>query len=262
MNTGDSSFFDPLAALVSTEVQRRAAQRVQDVFTGVLRLTVEGASEAASRTALSEVEERCHHWCLAASETEMEPQVVRRALLISGLDQWGLAYSQAFGLTAFPALSSLVGALRQRLDERGDACFQRFFLQMETEEAAAIDFKVELRRGVHLALWHAMAAAEHEDQAAIVVSALGSLMLALEQRLPTFGWRLVADALAHIQIGWMELEKASPWVEGQTRALFEALRHALPAERYQTILAHSGQAVVAWQRSRRVDVGAETAAGS
>ena len=40
-----------------------------------------------------------------------------------------------------------------------------------------------------------------------------------------------------------------------TQQLLAALRHALPEERYQTILAHSGQAVVAWQQARRQRAG-------
>ena len=40
------------------------------------------------------------------------------------------------------------------------------------------------------------------------------------------------------------------WVDG-SEAEDAALKQALPQERYQAILAHSGQAVVAWQQARR-----------
>ena len=39
--------------------------------------------------------------------------------------------------------------------------------------------------------------------------------------------------------------------EEGTRQLFAALRQSLPPERYQAILALSGQAVLAWQQARR-----------
>jgi len=40
-----------------------------------------------------------------------------------------------------------------------------------------------------------------------------------------------------------------------TQQLFESLRQALPKERYQAILAHSGQVVLAWQQARRANAG-------
>jgi hypothetical protein len=33
--------------------------------------------------------------------------------------------------------------------------------------------------------------------------------------------------------------------------LFEALRHAMPAERYQGIQRHAGLVVIAWQQAQR-----------
>jgi hypothetical protein len=177
---------------------------------------------------------------------------LRLALLISGLDQWGLAYTQAFKLEAIHPLTALIGGLRTRLDAREDTLFQTYFEQIASVEADAIDFKVELRRAIHLALWHAMAACETAEQVAGIVQPLGSLMVALDQQMPQLGWRLLADALANIQIALLSgTAPASTRVEEGTQQLFASLRHALPAERYQAILAYSGQAVVGWQQSRQ-----------
>ena len=66
------------------------------------------------------------------------------------------------------------------------------------------------------------------------------------------GWRLLADALASIQIRLLSDEKpAGALAEEATRQLFAALRQALPPQRYQALLALSGQAVRAWQQARR-----------
>ena len=63
---------------------------------------------------VGQLEQQCRNWCQAGSSPEA--RAARMALLISGLDQWGLAYSQAFSLTAIPALSALIGTLRNGLD--------------------------------------------------------------------------------------------------------------------------------------------------
>ena len=97
-----------------------------------------------------------------------------------------------------------------------------------------------------------MAACESAEQVEAIVHTLGSLMIALDQKMPELGWRLVADALAHIQIGLLSGQApASPLAQEGTQQLFASLRHALPDARYQAILAHSGQAVVAWQQAAR-----------
>jgi hypothetical protein len=220
----------------------------QDIFAGVFRqaLAADGAPDVGM---LGEVAAHCYDWCQQAADDEA--RALRLALLISGLDQWGLAYTQTFGLTAIHPLTALIGGLRTRLDARADNRFQKYFEQIDSVESAAIDFKVELRRSIHLALWHAMAAGESAEQVAAVVQSLGSLMLALDKRMPELGWRLVADALASFQISLLADAAAGVQAQEGTQQLFAALRHALPAERYQTILAHSGQAVVSWQQARR-----------
>lgn len=248
MSSDARPIVDALAALAGSETQRTAARMAQEIFVGTFRQAV-AADPAGTGRGMAEVETRCHNWCLAGENDDA--RAVRLALLISGLDQWGLAYSQAFELSAIPALSALIGALRARLDPRADARFQWFYAQIDEIEADAIDFKVELRRNLHLALWHAMAACTTDSEAESIAQPLGSMLLALDARMPELGWRLIADALANIQICLLDDITASPVAQAGTRQLFESLRRALPQQRYQSILAHSAQVVLAWQQSRR-----------
>jgi hypothetical protein len=243
---------DQLAPLASAETQRLAARMAQDVFAGAFRqsATVDAAPDVG---VLGEVAAHCSDWCRAASSDEA--RALRLALLISGLDQWGLAYTQAFNLDAIHALTALIGGLRTRLDARADTLFQQYFEQIVEVESDAIDFKVDLRRGIHLALWHAMVACETTEQVQGIVVPLGSMMVALNEQMPELGWRLLADALANIQIALLsDLAPKSPLAQEGTQQLFVSLRHALPQERYQAILAHAGQAVVAWQQASRHSV--------
>lgn len=220
----------------------------QEVFAIAFRQAV-APDPAETGKAMAELEARCHNWCRAGDSDDA--RALRLALLITGLDQWGLAYSQAFALSAIPALSALIGALRTRLDTQADAHFQWFYNQIGEIETDAIDFKVELRRAIHLALWHAMAACETDAEAKRIVQALGSMLLVLNQRMPRLGWRLIADALASIQVSLLNDPAASTVAQEGTQQLFESLRHALPQEAYRTILAHSAQVVLAWQQTRR-----------
>ncbi len=240
---------DQLAATANADTQRLAARMAQDVFAGVFRQAVL-ADAAQGEAVLAEVTARCFNWCQAGGD---EPScALRLALLISGLDQWGLAYTQAFKLNAIPELSALIGALRNRLDARGDARFQQYFRQIDEVESDAIDFKVELRRSIHLALWHAMAACETAEQVKNIVQPLGSMMVVLTQQMPELGWRLLADALANIQICLLsDTAPARPQAQEGTQQLFASLRHALAQDCYQNILAHSGQVVIAWQQASR-----------
>lgn len=248
MSTPASLPVDSLAVPVNAECQRLAARMAQDIFAGIFR---QAASEDAGKlgSRLVEVEQQCVNWCQAGDNPDA--RAIRLALLISGLDQWGLAYSQAFNLTAIPALSALIGSLRNRLDPQADTRFQWYFSQIDQIEGDAIDFKVELRRSIHLALWHAMGACKTNEQARGILQALGSMMLGLNQRMPQFGWRLLADALANIQIALLNDSTATDVAQQSTQQLFEALRNALPAERYREILAYSGQVVLAWQQAKR-----------
>ena len=244
---------DQLAATANADTQRLAARMAQDVFAGVFRQAVL-ADAAQGEAVLAEVAARCFNWCQAGGD---EPScALRLALLISGLDQWGLAYTQAFKLNAIPELSALIGALRNRLDARSDARFQQYFRQIDEVESDAIDFKVELRRSIHLALWHAMAACETAEQVKNIVQPLGSMMVVLTQQMPELGWRLLADALANIQICLLsDTAPATPQAQEGTQQLFASLRHALAQDCYQNILAHSGQVVIAWQQASRSSAG-------
>lgn len=240
---------DQLAGLVSPDAQRTAARMAQDAFAGIFRLSLAN-DPARLGTAMAELEPQCFNWCQAGDGEAA--RAVRLALLIGGMDQWGLAYSQAFDLTALPALTALLGALRNRLDAAGDSRFLQYFAQIDRVEADAIDFKVELRRSIHLALWHAMVACDDADEARHILQSLGSLMLAVAERMPQVGWRLLADALASIQISLLaDPARLTGLAHENTQQLFAALGQALPKERYQAILAYSGQAVLAWQQSRR-----------
>lgn len=243
---------DSLVTLATPQTQRLAARMAQEVFAGTFRQAIAPhPAEVGKR--MAEAEAHCYNWCLAGESDNA--RALRLALLISGLDQWGLAYSQAFNLSAIPALSALIGALRNRLNAEADALFQWFYQQIDQVEADAVDFKVELRRSIHLALWHAMAACETDTESKPIIQSLGSMLLALNGRMPDLGWRLVADALAHIQVSLLEQAQASSLAQAGTQQLFESLRNVLPPARYQTILAHSAQVVLAWQQSRRASEG-------
>lgn len=239
---------DGLAALADAATQRAAASLAQDVFGEVFRNAFESDPTLLGNKLKLQVA-RCHQWSEQAADDEA--RLLRLALLVAGLDQWGVAYAQAFELHSIPALSALLGTLRTNLDERADAIFQRHFSRIEAVEADAIDFKVTLRRGIHLALWHALAACDTEADCTALVRALGSLMLALDKQMPTLGWRLLADALAHIQIALLADAGIGDIGREGTRQLFDALLHALPRDTWLTILRQSGQAVVAWQQQEK-----------
>src|SRR5690606_41641031 len=111
---------------------------------------------------------------------------------------------QSSAIRALRPLTSLLGALRTSLGPGDDARFQRQFDGLDATDTAAIDFKISLRRQIHLALWHAMCAGENLEAIEPVIQALGSQLLALDAAMPALGWRLVADTLAHIQIHLLE----------------------------------------------------------
>ena len=70
--------------------------------------------------------------------------------------------------------------------------------------------------------------------------------------MPTLGGKLLADALAGIQISLLgDSNAATALAQKNTEHLFAALRQNLPAEQYREILAYSGRAVLAWDQARR-----------
>ncbi|OHC62749.1 MAG: hypothetical protein A2045_08820 [Rhodocyclales bacterium GWA2_65_20] len=241
---------DRLAGLATPEVQRLAARMAQDAFTRIFRLTLEG-DQAGLRVAVAEIGRLAKDWVQAADGDEA--RALRLALLVSGIDQWGLAWCQAFGLTAIPAISALLGALRNGMDAGDDARLQQQFAAIGQGESDAVDFKMELRRNIHLALWHAMIACEDRDEALSILAALGGMLVALVAQMPTIGWRLVADALALIQLRCVADAAASTDLARETtEALFAVLRRTLPRETSEPMFAQANQAVIAWQRSRRL----------
>jgi hypothetical protein len=240
---------DELAALATPEVQRLAARMAQDAFTRIFRLTLEG-DEAALQAAVVEIGARVGNWVRAAADDEV--RALRLALLASGIDQWGLAYAEAFELSSLPGVSVLLGGLRSALDAADDARFQRAFAAIESAEGNAVDFKMELRRNIHLALWHAMIACAGPDEAKPILAALGGMLVALTGRMPTLGWRLAADALANIQLRCLsDAAASSDLARETTEGLFVALRQALPREVSEPMFAQAGQVVIAWQQARR-----------
>lgn len=244
---------DALAALTRPEAQKLAARMAQDGFSQAFRLTLDENDEGRMR-GVEGLASALRNWGAAGDSTDACG--LRLALIVAGLDQWGVAYSQAFALAAIPGLSELVGALRTGLDPQQEARFHQQFAAIDAAEGNAIDFKIELRRGIHLALWHAMIAGEEREQAQAILAHLAGMMFALIGAMPTLGWRLVADALAHIQIRCLaEGLAAEGLAREMNEALFTALSAGLPAPHRDRIMAHATQAVLAWQQARRASSG-------
>lgn len=240
---------DELAALAPRDVQVRGARMAQDAFAQVFRLSVEG-DDAAARAGVAQLDEALSNWARAADEDEA--RALRMAMLVSGLDQWGVAYSRAFGLQAIPALSALVGGLRTALDAQAEARFARQFAAIDAGEGNVIDFKIETRRSVHLALWHAMIACDERAEAERIAQALGGILVGLAQAMPQLGWRLVADALSNMQIRCLADSLATEGLARETNeALFAALARELPESTRDLVFAHSAEAVRTWLQSGR-----------
>jgi hypothetical protein len=111
---------------------------------------------------------------------------------------------------------------------------------------------MELRRNIHLALWHAMIACVDREEARPIAAALGGMLVALAGRMPVLGWRLAADALANIQLRCLTDPAAGTELARETtEGLFVALRQALPREVSEPMFAQAGQVVIAWQQARR-----------
>ncbi|MBK7017805.1 MAG: hypothetical protein IPH39_20210 [Sulfuritalea sp.] len=240
---------DTLADVVHPDVQRLAARMAQDAFTQLFRLTLERDAPAL-QVAVAEIARLSRNWAQAGADDEA--RALRLALLLSGIDQWGLAWCQAFRLSAIPGVSELLGSLRTGLDVAADARFERAFAAIDAAECDAIDFKMDLRRNIHLGLWHAMIACEDRAEAETILAALGGMMVALTQKMPLLGWRLVADALAHIQLRCLtEAAASTELARDVNAALFTALRQNLPRDISEPMFAHANQVVIAWQQARR-----------
>ena len=240
--------FDALETTVARDAQEQAARLVQDAFVQIFRHTLESAQQERAAAVVT----ICAQLTEWAAMADAEGAAARKALLLAGLDQWGLAWSQAFGPACMLGITALVGALRDTMDVAQEGRCQHWFARLNDEEGCGFAFKVELRRGIHLALWHAMIASGERDEAFAVLRTLGGLMVALTRQMPADGWRLVADALAHIQLRCLSHGLATEGIAQETtQALFSALSQELPKDERDRIMAHATQAVIAWQRAAR-----------
>lgn len=239
---------DSFASLAPRDVQQQAARLVQEAFAAAFRLSIEASAEQC-QLAVEKLAGHLGEWAGMASRDEA---LLRRTLLLSGLDQWGLAFSDTFGPKALAGVSALVGLLRNELDAQEEAISQGFLERLQDEEGAAFDFKVLLRRELHLALWHAMIASEEREEAENIMRHLGGLLLAVHEQMPTHGWRLLADALASIQMRCLSQGLAIEGIgQETTQSLFVSLASALPDEVCARVMEQSSAAVRAWQEARR-----------
>ena len=239
---------DSLEPTVARDAQEQAARLVQDAFAEIFRHTLESPQDERVAAVLK-VSGQLAEW---AAMADSDGSAARRALLLAGLDQWGLAWSQAFGPAGTAGITALVGTLRDTMDVAQEGRCQAWFERLNDEERCGFAFKVELRRGVHLALWHTMIASTERDEAIAVLRTLGGMMLGLIRLMPESGWRLVADALAHIQLRCLSHGLATEGLAQETtQELFAALSRDLPKDERDRIMAHANQAVIAWQRAAR-----------
>jgi hypothetical protein len=241
---------DAFAAILDEQTQIQAAHTAQDAFARLFRATLDENPEQRSVT-LTETARLLSSWT-HGGQAQGQAAHARLALVLAALDQWGLAYSQAFGMVTTVLLTDLLGVLRNDLSVETEAACQRWYEAIDAQEANAFAFKVALRRGIHLALWHAMIASENKDDAYAVLQALGGLMVSLHHLMPQAGWRLLADTLAHIQIRCLSHGlAASGLAQESTQDFLAAIRRELPAEVSDAAFAHATQALLAWQAARR-----------
>ncbi len=239
---------DVFADIADREVQLQAARLVQEAFGAAVRLGNEAEGQPMEM-ALVRLADRLREW---SGMSTTEGTHLRLALLMHGLDQWGLAYAKGFGAHILQGVSMLLADLRGGLDLSSEGICQRYLDELHQDEACALDFKIAMRRELHLSLWHSMIAAERREQGDVILNLLGGLLLALPKAMPTLGWRLVADTLASIQIRCLQHGLAASGQEQElTEALFAGLTHNLPDEHNRTVFAHAAQAVRDWQDARR-----------
>ncbi len=222
---------------------------MQDAFVEAFRLTLESGKDVR-QASIARLCVPLLEWCRMAEAGEA--RALRHAMLLYGLDQWGLAYSRAFGPGALTGLSELVGVLRDALDPAAEAACQKAFAQLGEIENGLFSFKAEQQKSLLVALWHGMIAEENRDAATTLAEQLGSMMLGLLKSMPAQGWVIVASALADIQIRCLAHSLAAEGLaQEMTQQLFAALVQNLAPEERQRILGGAGQAVVAWQQAQR-----------
>lgn len=240
---------DPFEALAQRDVQIQAARLVQEAFAAALRLSAQGDESKQVGEVLGRLADHLREW---SRMTSVESTHLRMALLLAGLDQWGLAYSKAFGAGTVAGVSTILADLRDGLGVEEEATCQSFMDQFHDLDAAALEFKIALRRELHLSLWHSMIAAENRAQGEVLLKLLGGMLLALVKVMPVLGWRLVADTLASIQIRCLQHGLAGDGLGMElTQELFAGLQAELPEAVAKLVNDHSGEAVRAWQEARR-----------
>ena len=92
---------------------------------------------------------------------------------------------------------------------------------------------------------------DSETAAHGILAPLGGLLLALDEKMPTLGWRLIADAFANIQVALLQQTTLNELAQQTTGQLFASLQQALPETRYKAIMAQATQVVLAWQQASR-----------
>jgi hypothetical protein len=239
---------DPLAASLPREAQSEAARLVQDGFAASFRATLEMRARERSRE-IARIAGHLSAW--AAQPTETVTQTLRLALLLSGLDQWGVAYSQVFGAEALAGLTDLLGLLRSSAADQGLAAIESIEL-IEAAQENAFTFKADLRRAIHLALWHSMIVEEGRDRAMVILKQVGGMLLQLLAEMPGLGWIIIANTLADIQIRCLAHQLATSGLgQEMTQTLFGSLNQQLPVDDRKRIMPAATQIVIAWQHSTR-----------
>lgn len=239
---------DPLAVQLPREIQMQAARSIQDGFAGAFRATLEMAGNERHKE-IDRIARVLAAW--AAEPKDDGVSALRLALLLSGLDQWGLAYSQVFGAEAMAGLTELVALLRASVSDNGLAALEAIERINATSENA-FTFKAELRQAIHLALWHSMIVEADRDAAVAMLKQLGGMLLKLLTELPELGWIVIANTLADIQIRCLAHGLATEGLgQEMTQMLFASLEHELPLDERQKITPAATQIVIAWQHSTR-----------
>lgn len=239
---------DPLAPLAPREAQLTAARSVQDAFSQAFRLTLDGGDDR--RAGIARLAPPLLDWCRMGGSDDA--RALRQALLFSGLDQWGQAWSRCYGAGAMTGLSELLGCLRDALDPAAEAAVQAAFSQLGEDEANAFSFKAELHKSILVSLWHALIAEEDRDSATAIANQLGGLLLGLLESMPENGWVVIASVLADIQIRCLAHQLAQQGLaQEMTQALFAAVAQSLSDEDRKRIMGGAAQATVAWQQAQR-----------
>lgn len=237
---------DPLAEQLPRDIQIQAARLAQDGFAHSFRSTLETPAGERQQS-IAEAAIKLNGWVKA----DTEQSTLRLGMLLSGLDQWGLAYSQIFGAPAMAGLSELVSMLRAATPDKGAAATESI-QQINDIEACAFSFKAELRKAIHLALWHSMTEEKDRENATDILRQLGGMMLRLLETTPEFGWIVIAHTLADIQIRCLAHGLATTGLaQEMTQELFGALNQQLPTEQRRKIMSGATQTVIAWQQSAR-----------